>query len=400
MSTSQMLEPSVLLLDDGELDGVHRQLERIGADVVRLQGRWVSPSVPRPRDLLVTSMRRTRDMPGFEGAAAGAAAPTWVCVHSQDFLPLRMRLRDLGVHFLVQSGLDAGCLREFLLQLLHTGHERRARFRLPLGITVNVLEGGGGKNRKPARLAELSADACRILSASPIGEPGSGDPVHIVLPWGISGGESFELSGPVVRTTPCQSPTGERVHSTVVAFRDLEPETRAALQRIVAGDQIGTRVSPLAERSQHVGASVFEELSPDESARSLVETFEERRCDPRHLYDRRVALLDLCDMQSDGSALGLDLSLTGIRMLGGPSLPPATCVTLALSGGHREEPVLVPAEVVRTAAGGDPDALAFRFVRLSDSQRKALEKLLRGLPPLAALPDGGPVVLAKIVRER
>jgi hypothetical protein len=398
------LDPSVLLLDDGELDGVYRQLMRMGADVVRLQGRWIAPIVPRPRDLLVSSIRRTLDMPAFEGATNPGTPPTWVCVHHQDFLPLRARLRDLGVHFLVHSALEAASLYQLLLQLLHAGYERRSRFRLPLGVAVSVHVGGGAGAAQPASLAELSADACRILTSNAIegsGRAGQGPPVRIVLPRGIGGGEPLALSGRVVRSSPCSSPAGERIHSTVLCFEELEPHTQAALSRIVSGGQIGTRVSPLAERSRAEGAGPSEAGAEARAGESAEQGAGERRHQPRHAYDRRVALLDLRDaggdVGSDGSALGLDLSLAGVRLLGGPPLAPGSQVTLALAGGRREEPVIVPAEVVREG-GGSPGELALRFVRLSDGQRASIEKLLRGLP-LAALPDGGPVVLAQIVRS-
>ena len=60
-------------------------------------------------------------------------------------------------------------------------------------------------------------------------------------------------------------------------------------------------------------------------------------------------------------------------------------VTLALYGGRREEPVVVEATVLRDDG---EKGLALVFNSVSDSQRRALEKLSTGLPPLESLRDG------------
>ena len=72
MSFEPTALPSVLLLDDGELDGVHRMLRRIGADVERLQGRAIGRSLPCPRDLLIGSVQRTLEAPDLERPAMRA----------------------------------------------------------------------------------------------------------------------------------------------------------------------------------------------------------------------------------------------------------------------------------------------------------------------------------------
>ena len=372
MAPTPTLEPSVLLLDDGELTSIHRILKRLGADIERLQGRRIGASVPRPRDLLVTSIHRTLEMPSLEPSAAEGEGPIWVCVHDQDFLVLRERLRQLGVHYLVHNALDRESLRLFLLQLLHAGPERRIRFRLSLGVEVNVIVDG---NPKPARLVELSEHACRVLSTSEIDTAAL---AQIVLSETIAD-ESVELSGPVIRTTLCESRSGAPVHSTVVSLTNLEPEARAVLQKILTGQQMGTRVSPLA--------GDFGEP----------ETDTERRRHARYVYQGRVELLELCDTGTDdGVGLGHDLSLTGIRVAGFPELEPGVELTLALYGGSREEPVVLRATVVRKAG---PEEVAFRFGRLSDSQRKGVEKLTVGLPSLASLKNNQPVVITKIIDE-
>ena len=389
--TSAQIHPSVLLLDDGELDSVHRMLEHLGADVCRLRGREVGLHVPGPRDLIVASVKRCLDMPelepAFDTTSGAASSPNWVCVHNQDFLPLRERLRDIGVHFLVHSSLDSESLRLFLLQMLYAGPERRSRGRLPLGTEVFLLLDG---NRKSVRLAELSAESCRIITDAPVAEL---EAVQLVLCESVGGGEELQLEGVAIRGTSGSSESGERRYSTVVSLEALDPETQVKLERIVGGSQIGTPISPLAPRDGEDAPSCVES-QPEAASPPPPETHDQpdRRESPRYEYDRRVELVELCNSSTDGGALGRDLSLRGIRVVGYPEIATGCALTLALYGGSREEPVVVRAEVIR---GGEPDEVAFRFSPLSDSQRRGIEKLMAGRPPLASV--DAPLVITRIL---
>ena len=126
---------------------------------------------------------------------------------------------------------------------------------------------------------------------------------------------------------------------------------------------------------------------------------DDRRGAARRPYTRRVEMIELCNTRTHGSALGHDLSATGVRVVGYPEMEPGSQVTLALYGGPREEPVVVCAEVIRAAG---PDQVAFHFEELSDSQRAGLEKLTIGLAPLESLkndPEGERVVVTRILER-
>jgi hypothetical protein len=395
--------PSVLLLDDDELDHVHRMLKRIGADYVRLQGHKIGRSVEKPRDLLISSCQRTLEMPRLKSPAGVHLDPVWVCVHSQDFLPLRERLKDLGVHFLVHSALDAESLRLFLLQLLYRGPNRRAQPRLPLGDTIRYALANGPL--QPAKLAVLSSDMCRILSTQPA-EPEAA--VNIVLPESLGGREGLELQGHVVRCAECEARSGERAFSLVVRLASIEAEAQAQVERLVRGEQIGTRVTPLAERATHAqephapeACDEAQQPSRDEAHQppATMETAPEveRRRHSRRDYDRRVLVLDFDDSGASHAAMGHDLSLEGVRIVGAPDLAVGSAATLALYGGEREEPVVVEATVLRDdgAAG-----VTFTFRSLSESQQRGVEKLLEGVAHLESLRDDSRdrdgVVLAQV----
>jgi len=101
------IQSSILILDDGELENVHRMRLRLGANVVRFVGPEIGESVPAPRDLRISAGRRTlQNMPSLAGCDDDAQSPIWVCVHNQDFLPMRERLCELGVHYLLLNALD------------------------------------------------------------------------------------------------------------------------------------------------------------------------------------------------------------------------------------------------------------------------------------------------------
>jgi len=371
--------PSVLLLDDGELDRIHQMLKRLGADYVRLQKREIRGAHEKPRDLLISSCERTLEMPALESGEEDAPDPIWVCVHNQDFMPLRQRLRELGVHFLVHAALDQESLRLFLLQLLHRGPDQRAQLRLPLGdpIQCGPVDGPLGSGR----LADLSSVMCRVLSTRPA-EPETA--IRVVLPEALGGGEKLELQGQVVRCAECESRSGEPTFSILTRLDALDPEACAQIEKLMRGEQIGTRVTPLAEPRSGESAPG----APGSSERPVsVETPPpvERRRHPRWEYDRRVGVLDFDDSGALQTALGHDLSAEGVRIVGHSGLEVGSVVTLALYGGRREEPVVVEATVLRD----DGEAgLALTFDSVSESQSRALEKLSTALPPLESLRDG------------
>ena len=99
-----------------------------------------------------------------------------MCIYDQDFLPLRERLRDLGVHYLVSGDLAPHAFELFLRQLLNRGQERRSVRRIPLQCDVQLAV---GRERGGARLLELSRESC-VISARRALAPGQ--PVSLRAP--------------------------------------------------------------------------------------------------------------------------------------------------------------------------------------------------------------------------
>ncbi len=120
VETASMGEsPSVLVLDEeGELERIETLVTRLGVDCLRwLGGSEGAP--PQPRELLVTTGAKALKMSAPEGWVSEADGPVWLCVHGEDFFPLRDRLREQGVHYLVQMTTDDEALCLLLQQILY-----------------------------------------------------------------------------------------------------------------------------------------------------------------------------------------------------------------------------------------------------------------------------------------
>jgi len=110
--------PSVLVMDEeDELARIQTLVTRLGVDCVRWQG-GPDDAPPQPRELLVTTGAKALKMPAPDEPASETDGPVWLCVNNGDFFPLRDRLRERGVHYLVQTTTDDEALRLLLQQIL------------------------------------------------------------------------------------------------------------------------------------------------------------------------------------------------------------------------------------------------------------------------------------------
>ena len=221
--------PSILLMDHGELETVRDVLSELGLDFEHRRGGRGLRNPVRPLHLLVSSAKCTLQIPKLEVLDPDAWQPICVCAHSQDFLPLRGRLRKLGVHYLIDSGLDPKVMRLFFLQLLHRGCERRRNARLPLQAElryqIGAVQGMG-------RLEEISQAGCRLQ----VGEEAAvGEPAVLQLPPALAHAEDLELRGHVTHCSSEAQRSGAEGYSLIVVFQNLAPETQSQIERILAG---------------------------------------------------------------------------------------------------------------------------------------------------------------------
>lgn len=360
-----MERPRALLLDDGELGRVYVTLRRMGLAPMRVSGDDILDGLPMPSDLLVTTGRRTLSAP--ELAVTGSGAPVWICVHTQDFHPLRERLRSLGVHYLVQSSSSDASLELFFSQLLHGGSERRTEPRIPVGCEVRW----SWRSRTPNKgvLLDLTTHCLRIGMADEIPV---GARLEITLPAELTG-DDLTIGATVDRCDPMEA-NGASRWDAALRWDALEPGDRERIDGLATGQRIGTRITPLKPRPYRDGTGI-----PDweEMARSG-----DRRSNPRHRYDGHVDAFAKHAGTGPIATLGRDLSARGMRVDPSEGLDVGRELTVAIHAGEQSEPILVDARVERRHPDG---TLGLVFTLLDKAQRSAIERVLESLPGVALL---------------
>lgn len=357
-----MDRPEVLILDDGELNRHCLALQQLGVEPMRVSGNDIRDGLPTPSRLLITNGRHTLAMPQLAVPAAGGG-PTWICVHTQDFHPLRERLRGLGVHYLIQSHASEATLDLFFTQLVHEGSNRRKLERLPVGCEVTIQ----CQRRTPrkALMRDLSTHGIRLETDEelPIHAP-----VEVGLPAELAGDE-VTLSAVVERCDPVGSGW-----EMALLWEILETGQRDLIDALAAGRRAGTRVTPLQTRPYVDGTDIPDW---DTLAREA-----DRRATPRHVYFGHVDAFTAEPGNRPIAALGRDLSARGMRIGPVPGLDVGTQLTLALHAGNSIEPILVEARIEQR----HPDeSLGLAFTMLDAATRKAIERLLQQLPCVAAI---------------
>jgi hypothetical protein len=361
--------PSVLVLDEeDELARIQTLVARLGVDCVRWQG-GSDDAPPQPRDLLVTTGAKALEMPAPEEPASETDGPAWLCVNNEDFFPLRDRLRERGVHYLVQMTTGDEALRLLLQQILYRGTNRRSVNRLPMDCPVDVKIDAG--ETRHATLIELSSDGCRFECGRALEE---GTRLSVEIPSSL-GGIEFEIFGRAIRSESQRD--GKDV--VVMQMGDLQPEVRAQLEAIIRGDRIGTRVTPLAalpEREPDVYIDGTGIPDWDEVAREA-----DRRRHPRRPYLQPVETAPGRDAAGSHSAMGVELSVEGMRIVGLPDVAVGSEVRVALHSNVGAEPIALEATVLRD----DGDSVALQFRSVTPELREQIEALMGEKPSVEDL---------------
>lgn len=379
-----MSQPWVVVVDDGELEEVVEIVRDLEVPMLRRPSRRFRRS-DMPSELLITSGRIVRPLPGYAELAGDPARPFWVCVHNQDFLPLRERLRELGVNYLVNSRLDGEALRLLIAQLLYRGCERRGSRRMPVGCEISFrMEGEWYK----ALLAEIAPGSASLVSAEPVLE---GARLVLRVPAWLTYGNQLELSARVLRAAPWTAETGEAATLVAIEFEQIPAHAHEQLQRHVEGEPLGSPLTPLGEPPPRTGLTPPQGLPVADS--------EDRRVSPRSSYERPVPTLGPLGLQQPRVVLGCDLSQTGMRIAPEAGLEVGGRIRVALHGLPREEPIVLQALVVRDA--GD-DGYGVQFCETDEAILERLGRLLEQLPPLESLDGeglpGAGLVVSRVLR--
>jgi hypothetical protein len=262
-----------------------------------------------------------------------------------------------------------GALRLLLQQLLYRGTNRRSADRLPMDCPVDVKTRGGEKSR--AKLLELSTEGCRFECGRALEE---GTSLSVKIPNSL-GGIELEVIGKVIRSESQRG--GEDV--VVMQMGDLEPKVRAQLEAIIRGDRIGTRVTPLAAVPEREPNAYIDGTGiPDweEVARQG-----DRRRHPRRPYPHPVETALGQDSAESYSAMGVELSVEGMRIVGLPGIAVGSQVRVALHSNIGAEPIALEAAVLRD----DGDSLALQFRSITPELRAQIEALMDEKPAVDVL---------------
>ncbi len=366
-----MSAPSVLLIDDGELDDVRVLLAQLGAEFVHLRGANIPASVEPPRDLFIATTRRALLS---EAWPVGSDAPTKIAVVTEDSNTLRNRLRGAGFDLLIRRPVHPYALRLLLMRALFAGKERRTEDRVPIGHPIRYR---CGLLQKKGMLADLSLGGGRLLVNEQL-NPGSR--ISVQLPSGVTDGKPLSVRGVVLRTMPAGDNAGGARFAAALQFEKLSLDVKRRIFTILNDRVHGPAVLPEA-----VSMDAIESAGSDEPEKP-----DERREDRRVVYEREILL----PSEAESVVMGRDLSMGGMRIHPHPNLQVGDKIDLALYGNPREEPTMLKATVVRDEEDGG-FGLAFQNVEVRVAEK--LEKLIAQLPAVEPLQEGESESMGSVV---
>jgi hypothetical protein len=390
--------PSVLLLDNGELECAREALDYFDAEVVYDRARIVRASIAKKHQLLITTAHHALRSENVFQYTPQDERPVWITFHNQDFLPFRERLRRIGVDYLVHTTIEPELFRLLLMRLLFQDDERRETGRLPVGARVNCQLGG---REIATTLADISPGGCLLLSPEPMDEN-----IRLTLDLPVTLGDAKvgnQIPGHVARVDSLdRAPRMSPLWKLAIEF-DIDPDQPVpTLERIEKGQAIGARVTYFqdtrvassdpaqsqeidpaagladAEPEAALDAGTVPALKDDVQLESVAK---DRRIDPRtDLSGKRIVLFD----EEAGVFFGRDLTRQGIRVEYRPNISVGDTLTLAISGGSRTEPLLLRSVVARNDG---VEGLVLRFFDLPPKDLDHLDRIVASLPVIDPLAD-------------
>ncbi len=368
------MSPSVLLIDDGELDDVRTLLAQLGAEFVHMRGGQVPTEIEPPRDLFIATTRRALIA---EPWPVGPKAPQKIAVVTEDSNTLRNRLRRAGFDLLIRRPVHPYALRLVLLKGLYSGAERRQDPRVPIGYPVRYRV---GLRHRKAWIADLSLSGGRLLVKERLA-PGSR--LTIQLPSGVTDGRGLSLRGSVLRVNAAGENSGGASFAAAIHFEKLSMNARRRIFNILNDRVHGPAVLPEA-------VALDKRACPEPTPLAAPATPDDRRKHERVLYERAVATPG----EAQSVIMGRNLSMGGMRIDAHAGLELGDRLELALYGDANESPIRVGAEVVNDE---ETAGVGLRFVELDPGVAERLEKLITHLPAVEPLQDGESDSMGSIV---
>ncbi|MBW2393245.1 MAG: PilZ domain-containing protein [Deltaproteobacteria bacterium] len=381
-----MASPSVLLVDDGELDDVRALLAQMGAAFVHYRGGQIPETVEPPQDLFIATSRRALLVESWPLEAN----PTKIAVVTEDSNTLRNLLRRNGFQLLIRRPVHPYALRLVLLRALYSGRERRVDPRLPIGHPVRYRT---GLRSKRAWMADLSLRGCRLLLDD---SPQAGSRLTLQLPSGVTDGRSLTLRGKVLRVSAAGSQSGGVRYAAAIHFEKLSMNAKRRIFQVLNDRAHGPAVLPEPlPQTETFEQPEIEQVDVTSSAHQQPiagpATPDDRRKHERVVYEQEISIHG---DEAESVLIGRDLSMGGMSIEPHASLKVNDTLELALYGEAGDDPFVVKARVVHREVGA---ALGLEFIDLDPGVAGRLDRLVAHLPAIEPLQDGESDAMGSIV---
>ncbi len=407
--------PSILLLDDGELNEVASLLAHLELPFTRLRGGENDDQMSPPRDLLIATPRRAPLVRRGSPPGARNGRPVRIIAVREDSAAMRRMLRRMGYHLLVRLPAHESVWKLLIRRAIYQGDERRSDSRVAVGSHVSL---SGGREQQNAVLMDISNRGCRLLSCAPFQLESE---LTLELPPKTTGSRGLRLSGRLVRVAGNASEDGALRHSAAMVFNvdemddaqctrlagvinrwsmgpdsiikpedsqlSLPPRRSSAIPGLMLDDE----TDPSIRVGEEVGVRLHD--AAVETAGMLDPAGSERRAHARSAFSNPVVAL----AESHSRVLmGRDLSAGGMRVERLADLHVGDRFRLAIYGPSQNDPFLLSAVVARD--DGD-EGLALLFEDVDPGVAEALEKLVACLPSVESLEEGEMRGLGAVLSE-
>ncbi len=402
----------ILLVDDGELDGLVKVLESLGLPYERLRGGRIPAEIPPPNDLLIVTPRRVERVRRGSPIGASPGRPLRIIAVEEDSPPMRRRLRRAGLHLLVRLPANPEIWRLLIARALYQGSERREDERVAVGSRVAIdAEVPASEAERTTLLVDLSNRGCRIQTRQPFSV---GDAIAFALPMDPSAGDKDEpptLQGRVRRIV---SDTDSDHSMLAVLFNsDMPDKNRTRLTALInrwasgpdslgaASETIKPTISP-CQLPSLPELTLDDETDPPVPAQSetpvrLADASKTQDSDRRELARGRFESQIIAEGEDGPTVLiGRDLSAGGMRIERLGRLKLGDRFKVALHGPVAGEPFVVNATIARD--DGD-DGFGVVFDGVDPATAAELEKLVTCLPNVESLDAGEIGGLGAILSE-
>ncbi len=379
--------PRSLVLHDGELADVCALIAKLGVDHTEHRGRPDTEIAKIAWDLVVATPKRLLEL-----ALAPDVRPTRIAILEKDSKTLRSMLQRAAIELIVRRPVHPEALRLLIVHSLYCGPEKRQSRRVSIGASVRIRT---GLRRRPAILAELSVNGCRLLCDEPIAE---GKRVRISIPAGIARGKGLTLSGRVMRSD--WGASGARI---AVEFPTVSAKLAQRLKGTISAHTTGPALFEGAVPAEAAASAAADPAASATRAAAgpavtstadhgFIVQRDERRSSPRRELPKQVVALGL---EAARVLIGRDISQGGMRVEPHSEVSLGDDLQIALHLRAREEPLIVQARVARDDAD---DGLLLRFHDLSESAESYLRRMVNFLP-IIAVSEGGEEGAGIIVSE-